>query len=373
MGTFDAIRDFFRGGAKEKILQAAASCHIASFTAGREYLAQRGELADFSAGSQYLLEHMKSGVRQNLINHATLTDSGMVVLTFEEAGLRLPLCAEVMGEGQDAISGHEAHTILYANMQQEETAPVLSTLATCEMDSSAAMAAVAMLDKIAPTGRKELLVLGQIYMKAAKAIKASEQLELAGSLYRKADVCFRAANEGVLAGNACLIEARICRQIDGNALRENKIVAMAIERYEQQAEYYYTEGNTRLDSNDLEGAFMCFQKAIDATKALTRFNDEKCTHTEAAKQSLSLMRECLLSQTRIKRFLSSRVEKSAKADEEKKVELKKLAQDLEALNLASLRCEGQIKQLEADPIATLKDQGKWGKWTDVSTEENTSK
>lgn len=356
MGIIDKFIDyFFNGGCLKRILQAAVACHIASFPAGRAYLAQRGTLEHIETEIQYLLEHLKPEVRQELLEHAAMDDAGMMFLAFKESGLRLPLFAESFGEQQGALNTFEANRIMQASRGKSATAPLLTGLATHEMDISAATAAIALLKKIAVSGQKGNLKAGQIYLKAATAIKASDQPVLANDIYAKAAQHFTAADEHLYAGNAQLIQARLCRQIDGNTEREKNLNDQAIVCFEQHADKYLQEGQTNC-ARDPVWALHCFQQVIEAGSAIARFNAEKCSHPEDEKVAQQMMREALQGQHAIKQAMHEQLQATATENDGKEEEQVELAKEIRKINAAIDDCAFRLKQLETQPMATNRAQ-----------------
>ena len=97
---------------KEKILGAAARCHVASLGRGREFLENRKQLHLVDEGSSVMFGALPATLRAAMITRAYVGDRGQVVLPFPDIELSIPVGRTLLGTGDGALTTHEIRELL---------------------------------------------------------------------------------------------------------------------------------------------------------------------------------------------------------------------------------------------------------------------
>lgn len=113
MGPVDIIRDCFSsGGKKSDVLSRLARCHVATSSAGRDFLARREMLRQVNQDAWELLRGVTPAARQSMLKGATLGARDLIVLTFPDYELRMPLESGCFGDGDGALSEAESRQLM---------------------------------------------------------------------------------------------------------------------------------------------------------------------------------------------------------------------------------------------------------------------
>ncbi len=113
MGPVDIIRDCFSsGGKKSEILSRLARCHVATSSAGRDFLAGKEMLRQVSQDARELLRGLTPAARETMLRGATLGARDLIVITFPDYELRMPLESDCFGDGDGALSEAESRQLM---------------------------------------------------------------------------------------------------------------------------------------------------------------------------------------------------------------------------------------------------------------------
>ncbi|MFK0378293.1 hypothetical protein [Pandoraea sp. NPDC090278] len=113
MGPVDIIRDCFSsGGKKSEVLSRLAHCHVATSSAGRDFLACREMLRQVNQDAWELLRGLTPAARQAMLEGAKLGARDLIVLTFPDYELRMPLESDCFGDGDGALSEAESMQLM---------------------------------------------------------------------------------------------------------------------------------------------------------------------------------------------------------------------------------------------------------------------
>ncbi|UVA80257.1 hypothetical protein [Pandoraea commovens] len=113
MGPVDIIRDCFSsGGKKSEILSRLARCHVATSSAGRDFLAGKEMLRQVNQDARELLRGLTPAARQTMLKGTRLGARDLIVLTFPDYELRMPLESDCFGDGDGALSEAESRQLM---------------------------------------------------------------------------------------------------------------------------------------------------------------------------------------------------------------------------------------------------------------------
>ncbi|WP_150736819.1 hypothetical protein [Pandoraea anapnoica] len=119
MGPVDIIRDCFSsGGKKSEVLSRLARCHVATSSAGRDFLVCRDMLRQVNQDAWELLRGLTPAARETMLKGATLGARDLIVLTFPDYELRMPLESDCFGDGDGALSEAESRQLM---MKRDDT------------------------------------------------------------------------------------------------------------------------------------------------------------------------------------------------------------------------------------------------------------
>ncbi|VVE27485.1 hypothetical protein [Pandoraea anhela] len=111
MGLWDRMCCSVSDTDKERILASASRCHVATFTAGRDYLERRNLLYQVDDDAARLLASLASDTRAAMIRHARIGACGLIVLTFPDVQLQFPLARCALETGNYAMRNFEMRTM----------------------------------------------------------------------------------------------------------------------------------------------------------------------------------------------------------------------------------------------------------------------
>ncbi|VVE31604.1 hypothetical protein [Pandoraea commovens] len=113
MGPIDLLGDFIDDDRrKSETLSRLARCHIATSSAGRDFLAGQGLLSQVVDDSWTLMRGLRRAAREQMLEGAELGDRHLIVMTFPNLELRMPLEIECFRRGDGALSEAEAWKLI---------------------------------------------------------------------------------------------------------------------------------------------------------------------------------------------------------------------------------------------------------------------
>jgi len=119
MGPVDIIRDCFSSsGKKSQVLSRLARCHVATSSAGRDFLAGKEMLPQVSQDAWELLRELTPAARETMLKGAKLGARDLIVVTFPDYELRMPLESDCFGDGDGALSEAESMQLM---MNRDDT------------------------------------------------------------------------------------------------------------------------------------------------------------------------------------------------------------------------------------------------------------
>lgn len=113
LGPVDIIRDCFSsGGKKSEFLSRLARCHVATSNAGRDFLAGKDMLRQVNQDAWELLRALTPAARETMLKGAALGARDLIVVTFPDYELRMPLESDCFGDGDGALSEDESRQLM---------------------------------------------------------------------------------------------------------------------------------------------------------------------------------------------------------------------------------------------------------------------
>ncbi|VVD97374.1 hypothetical protein PAQ31011_01958 [Pandoraea aquatica] len=97
---------------KSEALRHRAICHIATFPGGRVFLTEAGLFHEVESAALSLWQEFSLDARQIMLDDATLSSVGCIVVNLPDCGIRMPLGAPCFSNSDGALSGEACARLL---------------------------------------------------------------------------------------------------------------------------------------------------------------------------------------------------------------------------------------------------------------------